>query len=288
MATLPFVKMQGLGNDFIVIDGLSVTRPKLLEQIKLLKPEFARRICDRRFGIGADQILWIRPPKSKKAMARMEVINADGSIAEMCGNGIRAVALYLDELKAKKASGRAARAKIYSIETLAGILSVEVSGEQVRVDMGCPKFGSSTESAWNGPENLQIDGKSISFYEVSMGNPHAVILVENLASYPVEREGGLIEMHPRFPKRTNVEFVQVVNRGKVIVKVWERGAGLTLACGTGACASAVAAIAARKVKNSVEVHLPGGPLLIEWSGDPRHSVFMTGPAQEVFRGAIQS
>jgi diaminopimelate epimerase len=256
----------------------------------VLTPEFARMVCDRRYGIGADQILWVRLPKSKKAVAAMEVINADGTIAEMCGNGIRAVALYLDRHK-KKAKSKTS--KSYLIETGAGLLTVEVSGESVRVDMGAPKLGLKFE-------RLNIGSKVVSFREVSMGNPHAVILVESLESYPAEIEGPAIERHSRFPKRTNVEFVEVMKAGpkggtkdyhktskaKIKVRVWERGAGFTLACGTGACASAVAAIAAGKVRSPVEVVLPGGSLLIEWSGDPRHSVFMSGPAEEVFRGEL--
>ena len=319
MPSIPFTKMHGLGNDFIVIDGVSVPREKFLEQKMVLTPDFARRVCDRRYGIGADQILWIKPPKSKEAVAAMEVINADGSMAEMCGNGIRAVALYLDrggKVSASKISGKivskksrknqgSSSSKIYPIETGAGLLTVEVSGTSVRVDMGRPKLGPKHE-------RLDVGGKKVLFHDVNMGNPHAVILVDTLEGYPAEIEGPVIEKHSRFPKRTNVEFVEVLkadsnankeNRksykksasnssansktnSKVKVRVWERGAGFTLACGTGACASAVAAIDAGKALSPVEVELPGGSLLIEWSGDPRHSVFMSGPAEEVFRGVV--
>jgi diaminopimelate epimerase len=296
MPSIPFTKMHGLGNDFIVIDGLSVHHEKFLDQKKTLTPEFARKVCDRRYGIGADQILWLKPPKTKKAVAVMEVINADGTKAEMCGNGIRAVALYLDRgNQGKKTPSNGSKAskpkskssKVYPIETGAGLLLVEVSGDDVRVDMGPPKLGQTLEK-------LDVGSKVVSFREVSMGNPHAVILVSDLKNYPAEIEGPAIEKNARFPKRTNVEFVEVMKAGakkgtgKIKVRVWERGAGFTLACGTGACASAVVAIAAGKVQSPVEVELPGGSLLIEWSGDPRHSVFMSGPAEEVFRGAITS
>jgi diaminopimelate epimerase len=279
MPHIPFIKMHGLGNDFIVFDGVNVSQGKLRDQIHKLTPAFARKICDRRYGIGADQILWIRPAKSKKAVARMEVINADGSIAEMCGNGIRAVALYLaTENGKKKRSGKKSQpSEVYPIETLAGVLSVEVKGKEARVDMGKPKLGAKAEK-------LSVEGSTVEFWEVSMGNPHAVIFLESLEGYPVEEQGPLVEKHARFPKRTNVEYVQVDTRSKLTVRVWERGAGITLACGTGACASAVASISAGKAKSPVSVELPGGELLIEWSGDPRHSVFMTGPAEEVFRG----
>jgi len=295
MPSIPFTKMHGLGNDFIVIDGLSVPHEKFLDQKKALTPEFARKVCDRRYGIGADQILWLKPPKTKKAVAVMEVINADGTKAEMCGNGIRAVALFLDRgknlpsngSKAFKSQSKSKSSKVYPIETGAGLLLVEVSGDDVRVDMGPPKLGQKIE-------RLDVEGKAVSFREVSMGNPHAVILVSDLKSYPAEIEGPAIEKSARFPKRTNVEFVEVMKAGskkgagKIKVRVWERGAGFTLACGTGACASAVVAIAAGKVSSPVEVELPGGSLLIEWNGDPRHSVFMSGPAEEVFRGVITS
>jgi diaminopimelate epimerase len=288
MPQIPFIKMHGLGNDFIVFDGLISSRDEFRLQVKALTPRFVRKICDRRLGIGADQILWIKPAKSKKAVARMEVINSDGSSAEMCGNGIRAVALYLHSSK-KGLSGKAGHKKstqIYPIETDSGVLDVEVSGSHARVDMGRPQIAKRSES-------LRIDGRSLSFWEVSMGNPHAVIILDakkgdDLENYPVEGEGAIIEVHPRFPKRTNVEYVQVNSSSKITVRVWERGAGITLACGTGACASAVAAIQAGRAKSPVEVHLPGGVLKIEWSGDPRHSVFMTGPAEEVFRGEISA
>jgi diaminopimelate epimerase len=273
--SLSFIKMHGLGNDFIVIDGVLCSKPEFALQKKNLTPQFARRICDRRFGIGADQILWIKPPKTKIATAEMEVINADGTTAEMCGNGIRAVALYLDgELP------KARRRSIYPIDTGAGLLSVEVKhskkGSSVRVNMGIPKFKEGL--------TLRIaDGIEISYTDVSMGNPHAVIWVDDLDSYPTAARGAEIETHQRFPKRTNVEFIHAKSGRILDVRVWERGAGLTLACGTGACASAVAAILGGKCQSPLEVRLPGGSLLIEWARGG--TVFMSGPAEEVFRGS---
>lgn len=271
MTALSFVKMHGLGNDFVVIDGLLGGKAEYQRQRKIVTPDFARRICDRRFGVGADQILWITPPKSKKALAQMEVLNADGSVAEMCGNGIRAVALYLD-----RALPKSKRKKSYPIDTGAGLLHVEVQGEFARVNMGEPRYFKKAKKL-NLPK-----GPSHSYWEVSMGNPHAVIFVDDPWNHPVGEEGALIEKLPEFPKRTNVEFVRAEDENTLVCRVWERGAGLTLACGTGACAAAVAAVLAGACKSPVQVKLPGGSLMIEWK--PGDAVIMSGPAQEVFRG----
>ena len=254
--------MQGIGNDFVVIDDLR-RKDGLLTP---LTPELARRICDRRFGIGADQILWLKPPEDASADARMEIYNGDGTIAEMCGNGIRAVTLHL--------FGEVGRS--YRIETLAGIKTVELKpGNHVRVDMGPPVLGLPEG------ELLSLGKKQVHFFEVSVGNPHAVVFVDQFEVGLVEGLGPLIERHPRFPKRTNVEFVRVTGPRSIQVKVWERGAGVTLACGTGACAAAVAALETGRVRGPVEVELPGGKLVIEWDGG---SVFLEGPAEETFRG----
>lgn len=269
--------MHGLGNDFVVIDDLDAVRVGPTP----FNAELAIKICDRRLGVGADQILWLKPPQDPSADVRMEILNSDGSIAEMCGNGIRAVALYYDQ----KLGG--ARKCSYRVETLAGLKTVEIqkgaeaSLSQVTVDMGPPQLGFSG----NLGEELEIQGKVLRFYEVSMGNPHAVIFVKDFSHLAIQEFGPLIEMHPRFPKRTNVEFVRVTGKNQITVKVWERGAGLTLACGTGACASAVAALAIGQVSGEVQVDLPGGCLEISWEGQGQ-SVYMTGPAVEVFRGEI--
>ena len=268
MFELKFTKMQGLGNDFIVIDDLLKSVTKGI----LFSPQDAVKICDRRFGVGADQILWLKKSKSSECDARMEILNADGSWAEMCGNGIRAVALYLKTYAQNKQDG-------YRIETPAGIKRVQVVGDEIQVDMGAPVFAGRELQA----ETIQVLDRPFEFYSVSMGNPHAVIFVEDLKSFPVETYGPQIETHSRFPKRTNVEFVQITDPHSLRVRVWERGAGVTLACGTGACASAVAALATQRVRGVLKVSLPGGDLKISWAG-PNHSVLMQGPATEVFQG----
>lgn len=262
MQLLPFIKMHGLGNDFVVIDDLTT------QKLSPITPELARRLCDRRFGVGADQLLWLKPPQDPKHDSKLDILNSDGSTAEMCGNGIRAVALLL-KTKQPRAS--------YTFETLAGVKTVRVQGENFQVDMGAPKLGSETG------EKIQISSRDLTFFEVNMGNPHAVFFVNPVAQFPVTELGPQIERHPRFPQRTNVEFVEILNPSALHVRVWERGAGTTLACGTGACAAAVAALATGRVKYPVEVRLPGGNLIIEWKG-AGESVLMTGPAQEVFRG----
>ena len=280
--TISFIKMHGLGNDFILIDDLS----KSSSHLSPVTPEVARKICHRRFGVGADQVLWLKAPRGSTARsmphARMEIFNADGSAAEMCGNGIRAVALYLKGRGSKPGVGE--HKGEYKIETLAGLIRVLVlENDLVRVDMGPPRLGGGFEKPEAAGETLTVLGQKLAFYEVSMGNPHAVIFVEDVERYPVDQFGSAIERNPRFPERTNVEFVQVMSPEKLRIRVWERGAGLTLACGTGACAAAVTALATAKVKGKVTVQLPGGDLAIEWAGSGA-SVLMEGAADEVFRG----
>lgn len=274
--------MQGLGNDFVVIDDFgpipATDRP--------LDPTLARRICDRRFGVGADQLLWLKKPLNANSDTQMTILNADGSTAEMCGNGIRAVALYLKKRYfPEKTSLR--------IDTLAGVMIVSVrKGENdqdlVRVNMGPPRLGAGFRS--NEPEVLTIaetpaGGITLRFHEVSMGNPHAVIFVDSIDRIQAPELGPKVEHHPRFPQRTNVEWVQVTGPDSIRIKVWERGAGETLACGTGACAAAVAALAIGRVQGEVKVSLPGGILKISWAGG-KEPVMMEGPAEEVFQGKI--
>ncbi len=260
--------MHGLGNDFIVIDDLN-------GPVQVISTELAKMLCDRRFGVGADQILWLKRPHETSLDTRMEILNADGSTAEMCGNGIRAVALYLRD---HAESAGVARKSEYSIETLAGVIRVILRGDEVEVDMGQPALG---QGVVQGGEVISVGGQDFKFFEVSMGNPHAVIFSENVDLVPLEQIGPQIETHARFPKKTNVEFVQVVDPHTIRIRVWERGAGVTLACGTGACASAVASLTTGQVKSPVKVKLPGGNLEISWSGA---TVKMTGPATEVFSG----
>ncbi len=271
---IPFTKMHGLGNDFIVLDEFDQRVPP-----DFFKAERARFWCDRRLGVGADQILVIGRPSRTSAIdqgahARMDIWNPDGSTAEMCGNGIRAVALFLHDHAPGELRGRTS----YKIETGAGVLEVSIHGRGVRVNMGPPRLLAV------GTEDLVVAGESLPFWEVNMGNPHAVFFVPSVARVDLERLGPLIEKHSRFPKRTNVEFVQVVSPEEIVVRVWERGAGVTLACGTGACAAAVAAIQSGQAERVVRVKLPGGMLELEWNGRRDGAVWMTGPAVEVFQG----
>ncbi len=271
-ASFFFTKMHGLGNDFVVIDDLKTKT--------LLTPRLARQICDRHFGIGADQILWLKKPRLySEADARMEILNADGTPAEMCGNGIRAVALYL----AKKWGLKFSSTSFLQIETLAGLIKMQLhSPTQVRVNMGVPVLNGSSEKP------IQVKGKSFPFYRVHVGNPHCVIFTQKLDKIPIGEWGPHIENHRRFPRGVNVEWVEVLNPHEIRVRVWERGAGATLACGSGACAAAVAALASGKIKpssrsGSVFVHLPGGKLKIEWA-QSGHPVYMVGGATHVFAG----
>lgn len=275
---VPFIKMQGLGNDFIVIDDLQGPTIERSPGDAWIDPQWVRKVCDRRFGVGADQILWLVKPDGQ-ADARMEIRNSDGSTAEMCGNGIRAVALYLANGKRKRE-----KQNPILIETAAGLKSVEVIGDHAKVDMGIPKIVRGKNFPKKG-EALEVGLEVFQFYEINVGNPHAVIFCEDMKKVDIGAWGPLVENHSRFPNKTNVEWVSLKNHTEIEVRVWERGAGITLACGTGACAAAVIALATQKVSGTVEVHLPGGSLWIEWKGDG-HSVFMEGPAQEVFRGEI--
>jgi len=267
-----FSKWHGLGNDFIIIDdrrnSLRFSRKKVAF------------LCDRNFGIGCDQLMIIR--KSTKADFRMDLYNQDGSRAEMCGNGIRCFAMYL--LKR-----RITRKTELAVETDAGIIRTSVKGRRVKVDMGEPLLdGPAIPVRMKGrviAAPLETEAGKFSFTAVSMGNPHAVIFVEDAVAVDLKRNGPIIENHPLFPNRTNVEFVQVLSNGKVKLRVWERGAGATLACGTGACATAVAGVLNGLTGRTVSVVLPGGTLKIRWDEKSNH-VFMTGPATEVFNGAV--
>jgi len=269
-----FIKYSGLGNDFVFLDGqtaLAVRDPFTL----------ARRMCDRRNGVGADGLILLLP--SNKADVRMRIINSDGSEAEMCGNASRCAALHLHE--------KNPAANAFTLDTLAGIIRTEITDEKnrlVRVNMGMPKLlrgkipvaGNPEEPAR--PITLEAGGLTFTGTGVSMGNPHFVILVDDIAKIPLAQIGPQIETHPLFPRKTNVEFVQVLSDKSVRMRVWERGAGITSACGTGACATAVACALAGKTQRKTEVLLDGGNLIIEWAED--NTVLMTGPAQKTFEG----
>lgn len=274
---LRFTKMHGAGNDYVYVNGF--------EEIVPDPPALAVRISDRHFGVGSDGLILILP--SEKADCRMRIFNADGSEAEMCGNGVRCVAKYVyDHGMARKEEIR--------VETGAGVLSLQVFPEKgrvakVRVNMGTPRLGRS-EIPMVGPkgrvvgEPFPVLDRTFSITCVSMGNPHCVIFVDEVERFPVEQYGRAIESHPAFPRRTNVELVQVVGRDELRQRTWERGSGETLACGTGASAAAVSAFLNGIAGRRVLIHLLGGDLEIEWSEEG--PVYMTGPAVEVFTGVI--
>jgi diaminopimelate epimerase len=284
-----FTKMQGLGNDFILIDCLN-------NEYEFQNANFgiiAKKLCNRRFGIGADQILLLYP--STSADFKMRIFNADGSEVEMCGNGIRCLAKYIwDRNLAHK--------NTLEIDTPAGIIRPEKAGEMVRVDMGEPilepekipvniKQSAVSSQQSEIPDRIidypvQIADREFKITCVSMGNPHTIITVDDLSNFPVTYYGPMIESHPIFPKRTNVEFINVLNPAEITMRVWERGSGETLACGTGASAAAVASNIKGLAGKNVTIHLLCGDLFIEWA-DNGH-IYMTGPAAEVFEGTIEN
>lgn len=273
---IPFTKLHGIGNDYIYINAIkhSVKNPKKL----------AIAMSNRNFGVGSDGLILILP--SDKADFTMRMFNADGSEAEMCGNGIRGFAKYVyDHNLTKKTT--------IAIETLAGIKQVRCTLKNgkvhtVTVDMGEPILLRDKIPMIGNPgtvieEDLHVDGVKFSITAVSMGNPHVVIYVEDVKNFPVEKYGPMIENHELFPKRTNVEFVQIVTGKEVIQRTWERGSGETLACGTGASAVTVAGVLTEKTDRRLKVHLKGGDLAIEWNNKDNH-VYLAGPAEEVFEG----
>jgi diaminopimelate epimerase len=272
MGLLHFTTMQGTGNDFILVDGIE----QKVDHVKA----HARFLCDRRFGIGADQLLLILP--SEKADFRMQILNADGSEVEMCGNGIRCFAKYLRD-------HRHTTGEIIHVETPAGIITPSIHGDKISVDMGVPILnGPDIPVNMKGEvisEPIQLDDKGYIMTCVSMGNPHCVIKVEDVDTFPVEKVGPKIEVHPLFPNRTNVEFVQILNHEEIRMRVWERGTGETLSCGTGACASTVASAINQWTGRNVQVHLKGGDLNVKWDENDR--VTLLGPAEEVFSGQIE-
>lgn len=273
---IPFTKLHGIGNDYIYINAIKhpVENPKKL----------AIAMSNRNFGVGSDGLILILP--SDKADFTMRMFNADGSEAEMCGNGIRGFAKYVyDHGLTKKTT--------IAVETLAGIKQVRCMVKNgkvhtVTVDMGEPILLRDKIPMLGNPgtvieEDLHVDGVKFSITAVSMGNPHVVIYVEDVKNFPVEKYGPMIENHELFPKRTNVEFVQIVTGKEVIQRTWERGSGETLACGTGASAVTVAGVLTEKTDRRLKVHLKGGNLAIEWNNKDNH-VYLTGPAEEVFEG----
>lgn len=275
---MKFTKMHGCGNDYVYVN---LFEEKLDDPAKV-----SIFVSDRHFGIGSDGLITIGP--SDKADFRMRIYNADGSEAEMCGNGIRCVAKYVYDHKLTDKTE-------ISVETGAGIkyLTLYVENgkvEQVRVDMGEPELSaknipviSDNEKVIDEP--IEVGGKTWNMTCVSMGNPHAVVFVDDVDNFELEKYGPDFEKHPRFPKRTNTEFVHVISRNEASMRVWERGSAETWACGTGTCATVMACILNGKTDNKVLVHLRGGDLTIEYIPQTNH-VFMTGPATEVFNGEI--
>jgi diaminopimelate epimerase len=267
-----FTKMQGLGNDFVVIDAVRQQVP--------LDADTIRALADRRFGVGCDQVLVVEPAQGD-ADFRYRIFNADGGEVEQCGNGARCFVKFVRDqgLTAKRA---------IRVETAGGVITPEaVDGGEVTVDMGVPRFAPAEipfESASAAVvQPLAVDGEVVDVSVVSMGNPHAVQVVADVDAAPVTVQGPRIEQHPRFPQRVNAGYMQVVDRANIRLRVWERGAGETLACGTGACAAVVAGIRRGLLDARVRVATRGGALAIEWNG-PGSPVSMTGPAVTVFEG----
>lgn len=275
MVALRFWKYEGTGNDFVVIDAEAA--PAGVNWHAL-----ATRLCDRNRGVGADGLLLLGPGTT--APLRMQVINADGSEPEMCGNGLRCAVRWWAS-RGQLGPGLAA------IETHAGLIRAEMAGpEAVRVGMGRPRWLRREIPAAGDPSSefqdqpLAVEGATLRFTAVSMGNPHAVCLVPAVGDVPLARWGPVMERHPAFPARTNVEFLEVVDRQHARMIVWERGAGATLACGTGACAALVVGARAGLLDREATIVLPGGPLQLAW--DETDEVWMTGPARAVFSGTM--
>ncbi|GAC1465401.1 MAG: diaminopimelate epimerase [Isosphaeraceae bacterium] len=276
LEVMKFTKMHGIGNDYVYINNFDQKPPA--------DPgRFAIEVSDRHFGVGSDGLILIGP--SAHADARMRMFNADGSESEMCGNGVRCVAKYIHD------HGIARKARV-KVETGRGILTLDLEVSQgkvsrVRVDMGTPILRGSeipTTLPGNPAVNVRmlVEDRELAVTAISMGNPHAVVYVDDLANFPVERIGQALEHDAAFPRRVNAHFVEVIGPEEIRMRTWERGSGITLACGTGACAVCVAGVLSRRTNQRLLAHLPGGDLELEWSGNG--PVFMTGSATEVFSG----
>ncbi len=272
---IQFTKMQGLGNDFVVLDAIT--------QSLHLSPEQIRCIANRRFGVGCDQVLMVEAPRSPDTDFHYRIFNADGGEVEQCGNGARCFARFVRDRGLSDKD-------VLEVGTKAGVIRLYLEEDgHVRVNMGVPRLEpaaipfSAPERALTYP--LEVGDETIEIAAISMGNPHAVLRVDTVDDAPVARLGPLIEAHPRFPLRTNVGFMAPRERDHIDLRVFERGAGETLACGTGACAAVVAGRLQGLLDERVRVSLPGGDLVIAWAGEGA-PVWMSGPAQEVFQGWI--
>ncbi len=279
---LKFTKMHGAGNDFVVIDGVN-------QAVSLSTAQY-RMLADRRFGVGADQILVVEPSNTEGVDFRYRIYNADGGEVEQCGNGSRAfVRFVVDKHLTKKTSIR--------VETLAGVIEPRMNADQsVTVDMGVPRFVPedvpfSTDNLGMHQQSgatiwpLELSNKTVQICVASMGNPHAVQVVDDLDTFPIEEDGAAIENHPRFPKRVNAGFMEVLDRSHIRLRVFERGTGETLACGTGACAAVVTGIQRGLLDSPVRVSMRGGDLSVAWNGE-NNAVFLSGPAVSVYDGEI--
>ena len=273
---LRFTKMHGLGNDFMVIDAIS--------QKVRMRPDLVKELADRNFGIGFDQMLLVEPPTEPTMDFRYRIYNADGSEVEHCGNGARCFARFVRD------KGLIMRDEM-QVETARGKAILAIKGrDQVEVDMGAPELRPlevpTTYSEQATTYTTQLaDGTEVEFGAVSMGNPHAVLVVDSVTNAPVESWGPELESHSVFPNRANIGFMEVISPSEVRLRVYERGAGETQACGTGACAAVVSGRLRGLLDQRVTVHLPGGDLEIEWEGED-HSVMMTGPVATVYEGQI--
>jgi diaminopimelate epimerase len=273
---LRFTKMHGLGNDFVVFDAISQSLNLTAEQV--------HRLADRRFGVGCDQLLLVEPPTQPGVDFRYRIFNADGSEVGQCGNGARCFARFVRDK-------RLTQKDEIVVETASGVIRLYVEGDgRIRVNMGEPRFAPERipfrAEAEADRYPIEVAGRPHTVGAVSMGNPHAVLQVAGVDTAPVAELGPLLESHARFPERVNVGFMQVVDRGHIRLRVFERGAGETLACGTGACAAAVVGRRWGLLDEQVRVDLPGGSLVIRWAG-PGQPVWMTGPATTVFEGTIE-
>ncbi|MEP9318987.1 diaminopimelate epimerase [Pseudomonas sp. LABIM340] len=273
---LRFTKMHGLGNDFMVLD--------LVSQHAHVQPRHVKQWGDRNFGVGFDQLLIVEPPSTPDADFRYRIFNCDGTEVEQCGNGARCFARFVVD---KRLTAK----KTIRVETKGGMIELTIANDgQVIVDMGPPRLQPEQVPFQAGAEalsySLEVDGQSYELAAISMGNPHGVLRVDDVDSAPVRTLGPKLEIHESFPQKANIGFLQIVNPHQARLRVWERGAGETLACGTGACAAAVAGIRQGWLQSPVQIDLPGGRLSIEWAG-PGQPVMMTGPAVRVFEGQVR-
>lgn len=270
---LYFTKMHGLGNDFMVVD--------MVTQNARLPPEKVRRLADRRFGVGFDQLLIVEPPTDPDMDFRYRIFNADGSEVEQCGNGARCFARFVRD---HRLIGR----DLVRVQTAGGNIELQIlDNDSVAVNMGIPRLTPS-DIPFTAPGQsvlypLMIDGETLMVSAISMGNPHAVLVVDDVQKAPVEMLGPLIEHHEDFPRKCNAGFMEIVNRNEINLRVYERGVGETMACGSGACAAVVAGVIQGVLNDEVKVNLSGGFLQIQWWGEG-HSVMMTGAATRVYEG----